>query len=45
MTITHKPRIEWKNGQWLCWTPAVFGGRVVDLGSTPAAAYLSLGLA
>lgn len=39
MTITHKPRITWIDGQWQCWTPAIFGGRVVGWGNTPEQAW------
>jgi hypothetical protein len=34
-----KPRIIWTGLQWMCFSPAIFGGRVVGLGPTPPAAY------
>ena len=34
MTITRKPKAIFKNGQWMCWTPAIFGGRIVGWGKT-----------
>ena len=34
MTITRKPKAIFKNGQWMCWTPAIFGSRIVGTGKT-----------
>jgi hypothetical protein len=34
-----KPRIVWSGVQWLCHSPAIFGGRIVGVGATPAEAY------
>ena len=34
MTITLKPKAIFKNGQWMCWTPAIFGSRIVGTGKT-----------
>ena len=34
MTVTLKPKAIFKNGQWMCWTPAIFGSRIVGTGKT-----------
>jgi hypothetical protein len=34
-----KPRIVWSGWQWMCHSPAIFGGRIVGCGKTPMEAY------
>jgi hypothetical protein len=34
-----KPRLLWTGVQWMCWSRAIFGGRVVGFGPSPQDAY------
>ena len=34
-----KPRIKFEDGQWSCWTWAIWGARTVGFGDTPGQAY------
>lgn len=37
--MTIRPRIIWSGSQWMCWSPAIFGSRIVGCGKTLKAAY------
>jgi hypothetical protein len=37
--MTIRPRLVWSGLQWMCWSRAIFGGRIVGVGATPAEAY------
>lgn len=35
-----QPRICRADGRWMCWSPAIFGSRIVGWGWTPTDAYV-----